>query len=213
QMKAWQHAAGASESLAMSVNVSGRQLTHPGFVTDVSDALEASGLRPEFVGEVARALADARLEPERLRLEITESVLLADPDAAVDVLSRLRAIGVRLDLDDFGTGYSSFRYLHRFPIDAVKIDRSFVHGVGDDPRNAAIVRTLVVLAETLGVSVVAEGVESAEEMVQLRDIRCDRGQGFFFSIPVQPHEAGRLLEAADEAARSSAAAASAPGGG
>jgi diguanylate cyclase (GGDEF)-like protein/PAS domain S-box-containing protein len=179
QMREWQSAAGWGGSLTISVNVSGRQLTHPGFVADVSDALEASGL-----------------DPECLRLELTESVLLSDPDAALDVLARLHALGVQLHLDDFGTGYSSFSYLHRFPIDAVKIDRSFVSGMDSNPRNAAIVRTLVILAQTLGVSVFAEGVETTEEFAQLEEIRCPAGQGFLFAPPLDPGDAEALLRSA-----------------
>ncbi|HEX8243819.1 MAG TPA: EAL domain-containing protein [Longimicrobium sp.] len=173
----WRRALPAAPPFSVSVNVSARQLA-----------------QPDLVANVAHALADAGLEPPSLRLELTESALLADPDAALDVLLALQAVGVRLDLDDFGTGYSSFRYLHRFPIDAVKIDRSFVRGVNQDARNAAIMRTLVVLAETLGMQVVAEGIETPEEMFQVRGIRCGLGQGFYFSTPLDADAAAQALE-------------------
>jgi diguanylate cyclase (GGDEF)-like protein len=184
QMHVWQTSARAEAPLAISVNVSGRQLTHPGFVSDVADALHSSGL-----------------QPEHLRLELTESVLLSDPDAALPVLARLHALGVLLHLDDFGTGYSSFSYLHRFPIDAVKIDRSFVHGMDSNPRNAAIVRTLVVLAQTLGVAVLAEGVETTEEFAELEEISCPGGQGFLFAPPLDPADAEELLRSTADGER------------
>ncbi|HEX5725690.1 MAG TPA: EAL domain-containing protein [Longimicrobiaceae bacterium] len=186
QARAWRAEAPETPAFTVSVNASGRQFAEPG-----------------FVDEVAAALAESGLEPGALRLELTESVLLRDPDGALEVLARLRALGVRLDLDDFGTGYSSFQYLHRFPIDAVKIDRSFVRGLEGEERNAAIVRTLVVLAETIGVAVVAEGVESGAEMAQLRTLRCDRAQGFYFSTPLSPEAAARFLPGEPAAAHAS----------
>jgi diguanylate cyclase (GGDEF)-like protein/PAS domain S-box-containing protein len=184
QMQSWQETARTDAPLAISVNVSGRQLTHPGFVADVSEALQASGL-----------------QPQHLRLELTESILLSDPDAALSVLARLHDLGVLLHLDDFGTGYSSFSYLHRFPIDAVKIDGSFVKGMDTNPRNAAIVRTLVVLAQTLGVSVLAEGVETTEEFAQLEEIQCPGGQGFLFAPPLDAADAEALLRSTADGER------------
>lgn len=168
-------ASGWGGGLAVNVNVSGRQLTHPDFVRQVGAALRESGL-----------------EPGRLQLEITESVLLRDPEAAIDVLNALRSLGVQLYLDDFGTGYSSFSYLHRFPIDAVKLDRTFIHGIDLEPRNAAIVGALMAMAQSLGLLVVAEGVERVEEVAQLRGIECPFGQGFLFSRPLEPEQAALL---------------------
>jgi diguanylate cyclase (GGDEF)-like protein/PAS domain S-box-containing protein len=174
-VEATRQAARWGGGLTINVNVSGRQLSHP-----------------DFTGHVERALADSGLESDRLQLEITESVLLRDPDAAIEVLNVLHEMGVQLYLDDFGTGYSSFSYLHRFPFDAVKLDRSFVHRMDEDPRNGAIVRALVVMAQTLGLLVVAEGVERPEEVVQLRGVECPFGQGFLFSRPLESEAAATL---------------------
>lgn len=175
-VEAAKQAAQWGDRLTINVNVSGKQLVHPDFAAHVGQALRESGL-----------------DPARLHLEITESVLLQDPTAAINVLTLLRSLGVKLYLDDFGTGYSSFTYLHLFPIDAVKLDRSFVHNMDRDPRNGAIVRALVAMARTLGLAVVAEGVERAEEVVQLRGVECPFGQGFLFSRPVEADAAGRLV--------------------
>jgi diguanylate cyclase (GGDEF)-like protein/PAS domain S-box-containing protein len=174
-MEATRQAARWGGGLTVNVNVSGRQLSHP-----------------DFTSHVERALADSQLQAGRLQLEITESVLLCDPDAAIEVLNVLHEMGVQLYLDDFGTGYSSFSYLHRFPIDAVKLDRSFVHRMDEDPRNGAIVRALVAMAQTLGLLVVAEGVERPEEVVQLRGVECPFGQGFLFSRPLASEAAATL---------------------
>lgn len=161
--------------LTVNVNVSGRQLAHPKFAAHVAAALVASGL-----------------EPGRLQLEITESVLLRDPDAAIEVLEALREMGVQLYLDDFGTGYSSFTYLHLFPIDAVKLDRSFVHRMDEDTRNDAIVRALLAMAQSLGLLVVAEGVERTEEAEHLLELGCPFGQGYLFSRPLTREAAARI---------------------
>ena len=176
QLSSWQEDYPRGAPVAVSVNVSGRQLSDPDLVREVAEALGSSGL-----------------DPECLRLEITESVLLQDPDAAVDVLNALRALGVQLHLDDFGSGYSSFRYLHGFPVQAVKLDRSFVHRLHEDSRNAAIVDTLVTLAGVLNLQVVAEGVESTAELQYLRSLRCPLAQGFLFSEPLPPERAGAVL--------------------
>ncbi len=118
--------------------------------------------------------------PERLTFEITESALMADPAAALDVLERIAAIGCKLSLDDFGTGYSSLAYLQKLPIDELKIDRSFVIAMDRDDNAAVIVRAVVKLAKGLGLAVVAEGVESEETFERLRALGCDQAQGYWF---------------------------------
>jgi EAL domain-containing protein (putative c-di-GMP-specific phosphodiesterase class I) len=120
---------------------------------------------------------------------------MADPHRALDVLERLRALGVRLSLDDFGTGHSSLAYLKRLPLDEVKIDRSFVMGMSEDTNDAAIVRSTIDLARHLGLEVVAEGVESAEIMRDLADLSCDVAQGFYLSRPLPASELGEWLAA------------------
>jgi diguanylate cyclase (GGDEF)-like protein/PAS domain S-box-containing protein len=152
---------------AVSVNLSARQLS-----------------RPDLVDAVAHALEDSGLNPDRLWLEITESVLMEDADTAVAALERLRALGVHLCVDDFGTGYSSLAYLRRFPVDALKVDQSFVAGLGQDPEDSAIVEAVVSMAHSLHLSVVAEGVETEEQLARLRDLGCELAQGFYFAAPV-----------------------------
>jgi EAL domain-containing protein (putative c-di-GMP-specific phosphodiesterase class I) len=155
------------EPLRVSVNLSPRQLSDPGLVDSVSAVLKVTGLAPD-----------------RLSLEITESAFADDPARALDVLQRLKQLGVRLELDDFGTGYSSLTYVRMFPIDALKIDRSFVQGVCESPEDAAIVEAVISMGRALGVNVVAEGVESEDQSALLQHLGCTLAQGFLFSRPV-----------------------------
>ena len=155
------------ERISLSVNLSGRQL-----------------LQPEFCAELKEMLSRRRLEPSRLRLELTESMLIGNGAAARAALTHLRATGVRLCIDDFGTGYSSLSYLHELPIDSLKIDRSFVGAMGDDERKIKIVQSILVLGKSLGIDVVAEGVETLQQAELLRRLGCERAQGYFFSRPV-----------------------------
>jgi EAL domain-containing protein (putative c-di-GMP-specific phosphodiesterase class I) len=164
------------DSFSVSVNLSARQLA----VADLRD-------------RVAEVLARHGLAPERLCLEITESVLMRDADATVGVIDELQALGVRVSIDDFGTGYSSLAYLKRFPVDSVKIDRSFVDGLPDDPSDAAIVTAVVSLAHALGLTVVAEGVESPEQLAALVRLGCDHAQGYWFARPQPVADLAELL--------------------
>ena len=136
-------------------------------------------------------LTETTIEPANLKLEITESVVMDNIDSAAEMLSQLRALGVRLSIDDFGTGYSSLTYLHQFPIDTLKIDRSFVTRM--DKENVEIVRTILMLAENLGMDAVAEGVETQEQMELLRNLSCRSGQGYFFSKPISVAEAEVMI--------------------
>ena len=163
--------------LSLSVNVSARQLEDPG-----------------FVDEVAAALRDAGLDGRRLVLEITEGVLVEHGDETVRRLAALKALGVRLAVDDFGTGYSSLSYLHRFPVDVLKVDRAFVAGAARGGRDAALARTILALGESLGLGMVAEGVETAEQEARLRTLGCEHAQGYFFSRPLTPEVLAPLLE-------------------
>jgi diguanylate cyclase (GGDEF)-like protein/PAS domain S-box-containing protein len=160
----------------MAVNLSGHQLQ-----------------RPEIVGEVAEALRVSGLAPERLVLEITESVLMADIELTIERLQSLKDLGIRLAIDDFGTGYSSLNYLRRFPVDIVKIDRSFLDKIETDPDQRALVAMIVDLTVALGLRVVAEGIERPEQLAELRALGCSHGQGFFFARPVGFAELGPLL--------------------
>jgi diguanylate cyclase (GGDEF)-like protein/PAS domain S-box-containing protein len=165
-----------SEPLLVCVNASARQIAQAAFPAEVADIARQSGLAP---GSLA--------------LEITESVLLEEAHAPVTVLARLREYGLRLMLDDFGTGYSSLSYLKRFPLDVVKVDRSFIAGLGRDEEDSAIVAAVISMAHTLGLSVVAEGVERAEQMEQLRRLRCDRVQGRYLAEPLPADELEPLI--------------------
>jgi EAL domain-containing protein (putative c-di-GMP-specific phosphodiesterase class I) len=157
---------------SISVNLSAREFAQTGLV----DRIE--GL-----------LAEYALEPSRLRVEITESVIMGDPEAAIARCLTLRDLGVGIDIDDFGTGYSSLSYLRRFPVDALKIDRSFVGGMGGRPEDLEIVRAIVSLAIALGIKTVAEGVETAEQLLLVKDLGCGFGQGYLFGPPVDSEEA------------------------
>jgi EAL domain-containing protein (putative c-di-GMP-specific phosphodiesterase class I) len=143
-------------------------------------------------------LESTELLPNSLRLEVTENVVLEHVDTALDNLQQLRALGIQLSIDDFGTGYSSLSYLQRFHYDELKIDRSFVSRLGQGSDSRAIIETILVLASNLGIGVVAEGVETAEQAERLRQMACPHGQGFWFSRPVTADAAGNLLAAGPE---------------
>ena len=138
-------------------------------------------------------LADSGLEASRLLLEITESVLVQRADASLRVLHDLKALGVRLAIDDFGTGYSSLAYLQRFPVDVLKIDRTFIENIAGRAGDTALVRGIVGLAASLGLRCIAEGIEHEEQAAQLRAIGCGYGQGYFFARPLTPERATALL--------------------
>ncbi len=176
QLKSWKDALPADSELWMSVNLSSRQLTQPGLIQIVEECLR-----------------NANLDPSSLHLEVTEGVIMAEPEAATSMLVGLRALGVKLPIDDFGTGYSSLAYLHRFPISSLKIDRSFVKRVAAGGEDEVIVRTIVTLAHNLGMDVIAEGVETAEQLERLKALGCEFGQGFYFSRAVPAEEAAALL--------------------
>jgi diguanylate cyclase len=162
--------------LAVSVNLSGRQLAAPDLVTIVTEGLAASGLPAEL-----------------LCLEITESVLMSDLETTIGALADLRELGVRLAVDDFGTGYSALAYLKHFPVDQLKIDRSFIVGLERDPRDAAIVSSVLALADALGLTAVAEGVETEAQEEQLRALGCRYAQGYRFARPALPEDIGNVI--------------------
>ncbi|MBV9960311.1 MAG: EAL domain-containing protein [Acidobacteria bacterium] len=176
QMREWQEEYPAHETLSISVNLSCKQFRQPNLVEQVRQILLETGL-------------DAR----SLKLEITESVVMENIETAIDMMKELRALGVRLSMDDFGTGYSSLSYLHRFPISALKIDRSFVSRMDGNNENKEIVRTIVMLARNLGMEVIAEGVEGETQLSQLTALGCEYGQGYFFSRPRKAEPAAALL--------------------
>jgi EAL domain-containing protein (putative c-di-GMP-specific phosphodiesterase class I) len=149
-------------------------------------------LEPTLVERVAGLIAQAEVPPDTLTLEITESGVMADPEAAITVLWGLRRVGVRLSVDDFGTGYSSLAYLKRLPVDEVKLDKSFVLNMTGDADDAAIVRSTIELAHNLGLQLVAEGVENQETLELLAALGCDLAQGYHLARPIPAGELARL---------------------
>ena len=176
QMRQWQEQRPGGPPLTMSVNLSGRQFAHVGLVSDIADILRDSGL-----------------PAASLQLELTESTLMSKSESAVERLRDLKALGVTLALDDFGTGYSSLACVHRFPLDVLKIDRSFVSSMGDDADVAEILRVIVGLARHLGLQVVAEGVETPEQLVRVQTLGCAYAQGYLFSAGLDCESATRGL--------------------
>jgi EAL domain-containing protein (putative c-di-GMP-specific phosphodiesterase class I) len=146
-----------------------------------------------FLEHVFTTLKDSGLPPDALELEITESALIKRADSAAGVLETLRGSGVQIAIDDFGTGYSSLSYLRKFPIDALKIDQSFVRQISVSPSDAAIVIAIISMGRSLKLRIVAEGVETQEEVNFLQTHQCDEAQGYFFSRPVLPQQFAELL--------------------
>jgi len=179
QTRVWQERFATHPPLSISVNLSGKQV-----------------MQPDLLVQIDHILQQTRLEARTLTLEITESVIMDNIASTTTLLSGLKARHVRLHIDDFGTGYSSLSYLHCFPIDALKIDRSFVSRIGHRGEGLAVVRAIRTLAENLEIGVTAEGVETAEQLVQLRALQCEYGQGHFFSKPVEGEAAEGLIRAA-----------------
>jgi diguanylate cyclase (GGDEF)-like protein len=178
QLRAWKDVGLADDRITMSVNVSKRQVAQPGFVDDVQQILRDRGV-----------------DGSRLALEITESVIMENPDSIAEVLGQLKALKVEIHMDDFGTGYSSLSYLHRFPLDVLKIDRAFVSTMSDDTDYADIIHTVVALAHTLSMQVIVEGVESEEQLARLMSLNCDYAQGYYFSEPRGAMGVAEILEA------------------
>lgn len=176
RVRAWQKDIPGAEDLSVHVNVSARKLQHPGSGDEIAEVLRSSGLAPA-----------------NLVLEITETRLVRDPEAAAAELTQLKSLGVRVALDDFGTGFSSLSHLLRFPIDTIKIDRSFVSSVGKDERRSQLMLAMIELGRTLGLHVVAEGIETPDQLDFLRSIGCQQGQGYHFAKPLGAPELEQLL--------------------
>jgi len=175
QSKIW-HDAGW-DALQMSVNISSRQFNNTEFIDVLHSTLDRTGVNPEC-----------------LELELTESMLMRQASSVVTALKSLNELGVRFAIDDFGTGYSSLSYLRRFPIETIKIDRSFIRDITDDPDDAAITRAIVVMAQNLSLKVIAEGVETEKQLAFLKENDCHLIQGFYYSPPVPVEDMTALLE-------------------
>lgn len=176
QIRAWQELFPQYPPLQISVNLSTKQFINLNLIDQIRKVLEDSGV-----------------DPYSLKLELTESMVMENFDTAIEMLNQLRKLGIELSIDDFGTGYSSLSYLHRFPISTLKIDRSFVSCMNDMNENAEIVRTIIMLARSLKMNVVAEGVENMDQLSQLAMLDCEYGQGYFFSKPLSVEGATLLL--------------------
>jgi diguanylate cyclase (GGDEF)-like protein/PAS domain S-box-containing protein len=176
QASQWQAKFSDEQPLSISVNLSSKQFS-----------------QPDLVDQIKQVLKKSHLEAKSLTLEITESVVMENAEAAAAALMKLKTLGVQLSVDDFGTGYSSLSYLHSFPINSLKIDRSFIGKMNVDNTSLEIVRTVVALAYNLGMNVTAEGIETAEQLAQLRALQCQYGQGFLFSKPLDSEAAAKLL--------------------
>jgi EAL domain-containing protein (putative c-di-GMP-specific phosphodiesterase class I) len=174
QSQSWQ-AAGLTP-MRLAVNFSARQFQ-----------------QPTFVSTVAEILNETKLDPSWLELELTEGSIMKEPEQAIEKLHELRRMGIKIAIDDFGTGYSSLSYLKRFPIDTLKIDKSFVRDVCSDPDDAAIVHAIVTLGHALDLNVVAEGVETHEQLQYLTTLECDMVQGFLFSKSLSAQDFEELL--------------------
>jgi EAL domain-containing protein (putative c-di-GMP-specific phosphodiesterase class I) len=150
--------------------------------------------QPDFVDYVSRVLKETGVSPQHLKLEITENVIIENPEETVAMLTRLKALGVHLYIDDFGTGYSSLSYLHQLPIDGLKIDRSFIKRMGEHGENQEIIKTIMLLARDMNINVISEGLEVEHQMAQIKALGCEYGQGYIFSKPVDSGSAGILFE-------------------
>ncbi|MEO7538463.1 MAG: bifunctional diguanylate cyclase/phosphodiesterase [Pyrinomonadaceae bacterium] len=176
QLAVWQKISRAHKDLIVSVNISGKHLSNDDLIDDVENALAISGI-----------------SPSSLKLEITESSAMENAEHTINILNRLKQLGVQLSIDDFGTGYSSLSYLHRLPFDTLKIDRSFVYSVGESGENSEILQTIISLAKSLKKKVIAEGIETEAQLTLLQNLGCDYGQGYLLARPQTKENAERAL--------------------
>ncbi len=177
QLRRWQDDNPAASHLTVSVNLSCKQF-----------------LQSDLAEQIAATLCETGLDPRCLKLEITESHIMENSEMAVTIMNRLRALGIEISLDDFGTGYSSLSYLHSLPVDYLKVDRSFVTRMTDSTENSEIVFTIIKLAQNLKMKVIAEGIETADQLAHLKNLHCEYGQGYFFSKPLEANAAEKFIE-------------------
>jgi EAL domain-containing protein (putative c-di-GMP-specific phosphodiesterase class I) len=175
QLKDWERSE-LTRSLKLAVNVSARQF-----------------LQADFVSSTRSVVVQSGIDPSLLKLELTESIVISNVADTIEKMYQLKALGIRFSMDDFGTGYSSLAYLKRLPLDQLKIDQSFVRDISHDPNDAAIVQTIITMGHILGMNVIAEGVETAEQLAFLKQHQCHTYQGYFFSRPVLIGEFEKLL--------------------
>lgn len=176
QMQEWRNQFSDAENVVMSVNLSSRQFAQPNLLAEIQEAL---------------ILTD--LDPSNLKLEITESMVMDNVENTITLLNQLKELNLKISMDDFGTGFSSFSYLHRFPIDTLKIDRSFISNMSQGAKNIEIVNTIVILAHKLGMDVIAEGIETEAEQEILKGFNCEYAQGYFFAKPLKKEDATKFF--------------------
>ncbi len=176
QMQAWRREFAQAQSVVMSVNLSSRQFA-----------------QTDLIAQIQKALIITELDPANLKLEITESMVMDDVENTIILLNQLKKLNIKISMDDFGTGFSSFSYLHRFPTDTLKIDRSFVSNMSQGVKNLEIVNTIVILAHKLGMDVIAEGMETESERKIIQDFNCEYGQGYLFAKPLSQQDATELF--------------------
>ncbi len=176
QLRQWREAFADRDDLKLSINVSASQFSDASFLSVLENALSTAGLPGNY-----------------LKIELTETEIIDNPDQVEDILKKVRRLGITAALDDFGTGYCSLRYLHRFPFQTIKIDQSFVRGIHEDERNQSIVESILLLARRLGMEVIAEGIETKVERDVLKHLRCELGQGALYRMPLPKEEAEGLL--------------------
>jgi diguanylate cyclase (GGDEF)-like protein/PAS domain S-box-containing protein len=185
QMNLWQHQFPGIQPLTVSVNLSAKQFS-----------------QPDLVGQIQTALDETGFLPHRLKIEITETMIIENQQAAVQVLTQLQALGIQIQVDDFGTGYSSLSVLHNLPLDTLKVDISFIKLLETDPDNAEIVKVIIMLAHNLGMEAIAEGVETEVQRSYLKSLGCDFAQGYLLSKPLPPQEIEKIMAALEPALRS-----------
>ncbi len=179
QLQQWQAQGLIAETVTISVNLAAQQFSQPNLIESIDQILAETGLAPD-----------------RLTLELTESALMDNTKTATMMLQKLRERHIRLSIDDFGTGYSSLSYLHSFPVDALKIDRSFIQRIGDPSDTLSLVKLIIDIARSMNMVVIAEGIETQQQRAQLQALRCDLGQGYLFSRPIAPHQVAQLCPVA-----------------
>jgi len=176
QLKTWQQLFPTLQHVCVSVNISSNYFAHP-----------------NFVEKVIRAVQSKDLKAESLKLEITEGVLINNYAVATSVFKQLQDFGIRLQIDDFGTGYSALEYLQNYPVDAIKIDRSFINGLGKAEKSSKLVRAMISMARELGMEIIAEGIETDAQLTELKNSYCGYGQGFLLSLPLDSKDAQKIL--------------------
>ncbi|WP_414542842.1 EAL domain-containing protein [Nostoc sp. CCY0012] len=181
QLRIWQNSLTTTQKLTISVNLSARLFSQPNLITEIDQVIDAT-----------------QINPASLELEITESVIMENNHAVKTIIQQLKDRGIKLIIDDFGTGYSSLSYLHRFPLNALKIDKSFVKVMEDSEENMGLVPAMISIAESMGMSVIAEGVETTKQLEKLKFLNCNFAQGYLFSQPLEPHLVPKFINEAPQ---------------